>query len=336
MDPFAHFSTGATIGTILLKDTFSFLGETNSLLISLFLGGIIGILPDIDILYKKLISNIYYFEKHRTWTHSLFIHLPFSILISLLIILYTNNDFSIIVIANYTLYIISILLSHIILDALTSWGVYYFYPLKTTWATKSTSVIDLIFNLLMSLQLLTLFLFKENYIFFILATLYLLSLLAVRQLYITPFFKKELIRQKIQYTRIDIKPIFSNGLIWTINIEQEDNYLSGYYSILQKNKKVHFFQHKYNLKTISTNNLQISTLIKRLAIITDNWYSISVINNQICINDIRYGLKTFSNEEEYYGVIYKISDGPKGLDVTQFIKPPKGWFYMILKRIFTD
>jgi len=139
MFPTTHAHIGDTTGVLLLQHKFCeifYVNETNAFLMSLAVGVFFGILPDYDFIFKHLKSQIYYLENHRKTSHSIFLHLIISSIVPLILYFYIENT------NNTTLYLSSsqyqyfgfsifiILFSHVFLDALTSWGVYYFYPFK--------------------------------------------------------------------------------------------------------------------------------------------------------------------------------------------------------------
>ncbi len=335
MDPFAHFSTGAVIGKLFLYDIISKeLGDKNALIISLLLGGILGILPDIDILYKKFISNIKYLEIHRTWTHSIFSHIVIAFFFCYLFCQITQTTFEISY-QNIKLFFAAfiILFSHIFLDALTSWGVFYFYPFKVQWSLKSMSVVDLVFDFFLLVQLILLTLNLQSYIPFFIAICYLIFSLINRETYIKPLFKRELKKQEIIYSDLFIKPVFSNAFIWTCIVKQGDKYYTGYYSLFQNKKSIEFSTHSRN--EILANNsgyLESQELIHRIKKVTSDWVSFTVLNKRLFINDVRYGFKTFSPDETRYAVSYEIID--EKADVISHINPLPNWYKIIWNRLF--
>lgn len=333
----SHITVGATLGVLLFREVFITNTSDNLMatIISFFLGAFIGFLPDIDFLNQKLKSNIYYLEHHRKWTHSILVHIPLSISFSYILL-----KFNIIELNEFwfcSLSFFMILFSHLILDLFTSWGVYLFYPFKKVISTSSVSIVDLFFSLTMLVQMVFLFWVKNSYVVYlpiIIAFGYLIYGYCLR-FYIIKIFRKALLKQGIAYYEIDVKPTFINTLVWTINVRtSDDSYLVGYYSILQKTKEITFASFKTNDDFVDYNDAELLVIITRLKAVFNNWYSFSIIDNQLYVNDVRYGFKTTDLDETEFAQPFLIEKRKESYDVYRKTDFKKGWFIKLTTRIF--
>ncbi|NJB82490.1 metal-dependent hydrolase [Wenyingzhuangia aestuarii] len=334
----SHVSVGATLGVVLFKETLVRNNSWNDLtatLIAFAIGAFVGFLPDIDFLNKKLKSNLYYLENHRKWTHSILVHIPLSILFSFILFKFHfigSNNFWF-----CSLGFFIILFSHLVLDLFTSWGVYLFYPFKKVVATKSISIIDFFFSLTMIIQLFFLFKIANPYLVYVpicIAFTYLLLTYCL-SFYIQKVFAKALEVQGVLSYETEIKPTFGNAILWTVNVRAKDgSYLIGYYSIFQKTKEIKFVHIKVNEDLVDYNDAELLVVVSKLKNILNHWYSFSLINNQLVVNDIRYGLKTTDLNEKEFSQSFLIKKQHGTYDVYRKFKFKKGWFIKLVIRFF--
>ncbi len=112
----------------------------------IFLISIISILPDFDGIFA-FISREYYFSLHRKVFHSLLSILIIGVFLPKIIFKFFE------IYLNKTT-IIFILLSHLILDALTSWGTYLFFPFSSKMISLDVLfIIDPLFTSLLTVLL---------------------------------------------------------------------------------------------------------------------------------------------------------------------------------------
>ncbi len=102
---------------------------------ALILGGVLGLLPDLDVLidYGNPVEN---FVNHRSFSHSLFVLVPFSFLLWLLL----RRSWRVIRVSSHRwlLAILLALVTHPLLDAHTAYGTQLWWPLSvppTMWST---------------------------------------------------------------------------------------------------------------------------------------------------------------------------------------------------------
>lgn len=333
----SHITVGATLGVLLFKEVFMINTSDNfvATLLSFVLGAVIGFLPDFDFLNKKLKSNIYYLEHHRKWTHSILVHIPLSIILSFILL-----RFKVIEWGNFwfcSLGFFIILFSHLVLDLFTSWGIYLFYPFKKVVSTSSVSIFDLFFSSTMSIQVIFIFSVKNIYVVYIpiiVAFLYLILGYCL-SFYIKKVFLKALVNQDISYYEMDVKPTFGNTLLWTINVRvSDDSYLIGYYSILQKTKEITFVSFTKNEDLVDYNDAELLAIIARLKRVFNNWYSYTIKDSRLYVNDVRYGFKTTDLNETEFAQPFLVEKYKSGYDVFRKTKFKKGVVVKLIIRIF--
>lgn len=341
MDVLTHFVTGSALGVVFFEEKFIPIFGGYSLLISMIIGAVIGVLPDIDVLNKRFKSHIYYMENHRKWSHSVFTHLIISFLLSILFNYFIFKHTTVFSLNNLKTAgcFFAILFSHISLDFFTSWGLHYLHPIKKEFATSSVYVVDFFVSIAMITQFGLLLLGNKIYWPLIFVLIYLLLGLCVRRFYIVPIFKKQLFKQNIDYYELDVRPTFLNCFLWSANACTKEGFTTGYYSVFQQKKEIVFFDHKKNTEFMfeykEFNMTDLLVLKNRFQSVVNNWYSFSEIEGKLYINDVRYMFKTFAMGEIRYAQPYLILANKKGrLDVKLDQKLVKGWLGILIKRIF--
>ncbi|WP_036830684.1 metal-dependent hydrolase, partial [Photobacterium sanctipauli] len=97
--------------------------------------------------------------KHRGFSHSLFVLLPFSLLLSWLWQKWRPTRFSF---AHLWLLVAACLLTHPILDAFTAYGTQLFWPITTPIAISSVFIIDPFYTVPLLLMLIASLLWRDR------------------------------------------------------------------------------------------------------------------------------------------------------------------------------
>ena len=99
-------------------------------------------------------------------------------------------------------------------------------------------------------------------------------------------FKNALEEQNISYLQIQTRPSPFNTIMWSANVEQENSYLLGDYSI--------FDSQPIKFKSIPKNHFLVDTFknennLDRIIAISQGWYTISKRGENLYFNDLRFG-----------------------------------------------
>ncbi|MCF6348173.1 MAG: hypothetical protein L3J20_07730 [Flavobacteriaceae bacterium] len=104
--------------------------------------------------------------------------------------------------------------------------------------------------------------------------------------------------QHINYTNIIVKPTALNSILWVANVETADSYLIGYYSLMDKSKKITFTSYLKNHELLG--DLKDNPKIKRLIAVSESWYTITKVDDKLYLNDLRFGLLSMKPNEDRF------------------------------------
>ena len=248
-------------------------------------GAIAGTIPDLDVLLKLITDDVTANEMHRGFSHSILFCVLFAPLFGWLISkIYKNQlaDWK-----DWTKLMFWGLFTHPILDIFTTWGTQLFWPLNYKIAFKNIFVIDPLYTIPFMICVIAAMFYKRsnplrsklNWFGILLSSSYLVLTLIIKG-FTYKVFKKSLEDQNISYKEIETKPTPFNTILWTANVEIENAYLIGYYSLFDKNKIVKYSEFPKNHQLLG--DLDKKPLIPRLKNLTENWYTIQKENVSVC------------------------------------------------------
>jgi inner membrane protein len=252
------------------------------------MGAILGTLPDLDVFidYNDAVAN---FTNHRSFSHSLFVLFPFSLLIWLLLKKQCRpvNEAPL----RWWLAISLALLTHPILDAHTAYGTQLFWPLTSPPVSWSTIfIIDPLYTLPLLLGTLII-LIKPSMAW---AGKLLTAGLVVSSSYLawTWVAKLDVEQQVISALNNKSSNVFStptpfNSLLWRIVVIEDEQYLEGFYSLLQPELGVRFTAFPLNSALLQQSKHLAA--VKRLDWFTQGFISVNVEDDHVVIADLRMG-----------------------------------------------
>lgn len=272
----------------------------------------LGTLPDLDVLLKH-IDPIESFITHRSFSHSVFFSLVLAPSFGKLMTLIHGIDRSHRIRLSLMAFIV--LVTHALLDSLTSYGTQLLWPLNTNpFAVSSISIIDPIYTLplliaaiwvlarrslmpdgtLAPSQPLTA---RVNSLALVFSTLYL-GFGLVTQAWLSQTVETKLAEQGIKAEQLLVTPTLGNSLLWyTIARQGDDTYYS-YISLLDKEvgetewtkiERQTALLDKVAKKAKNGEN-QWPDLVKRMSQFSKGFYAIKEENGQIIYHDLRMGL----------------------------------------------
>ncbi|MDD1781231.1 metal-dependent hydrolase [Enterovibrio sp. ZSDZ35] len=198
----------------------------------LLAGAALGTLPDLDVLldYGDPISNMI---KHRGFSHSLFVLIPFSTLLAIVWQRFVAKTWSL---GQLWLLITAALVTHPILDSFTTYGTQLFWPLNVPpVAISSIFIIDPLYTLPMLIPVLAAFIWRSRAsklcgVGLALSTLYLgWSLIAMGMI-------KDRVEENVAGTHLEGQPVFIaptplNTVLWRVVVLDDDKYWEGLASL---------------------------------------------------------------------------------------------------------
>ena len=303
-------------------------------------GAIAGTIPDLDAFAGAFTSTITAIKIHRGFTHSIFFVVVFAPLFGWIISKIEKK--SAVSWRDWSWLMFWGLFTHPLLDAHTTWGTQLFWPLDLRLAYKNIFVIDPLYTvpflvfLIMAMRQKrsTAKRRKYNNLGLIISSIYLLVITPALKLYTFTAFEKALQKEKISYSRIETRPAAFNSLLWSANIETDQNYLIANYSIFDTQPiqfQVYSKNHELVEKWKDKKNLQ------RLIAISEDWYIISKKEDAFYFNDLRFGKMNFDDSANGFVFSYKLEENNNIITATEVEKDPetaKQFLPVLWKRIW--
>ncbi|MFD2517010.1 metal-dependent hydrolase [Salinimicrobium flavum] len=300
MDSLTQIVLGAAVGEAVLGRK---VGNK-----AMMYGAIAGTIPDLDAFAGYFTDTITAIEVHRGFSHSIVFSVLAAPILGYLISLLESKSPA--TWKEWSLLMFWGLFTHPILDSFTTWGTQLFWPLENRLAFKNIFVIDPLYTLPFLILLILAMrqkrgtLKRRNYnnLGLIISTGYLALSLVLKAVTYEKFVDS-LERQGIFYERIDTRPTPFNTILWTANVEAEDAYLIGYYSLFDDDM-IRFEAVPKNHHYLG--NLKNDQNVQRLIKISKGWYTISEKEGDLYFNDLRFGKLNPSDQDSDFVFSYKL------------------------------
>jgi inner membrane protein len=283
MDSLTQIVLGAAVGEAILGKK---VGNK-----AILYGAIAGTIPDLDSFASLFTDALTAIEMHRGFTHSIVFSILFAPIFGWLISKIERKtgvswkDWSWLMFWGF--------LTHPLLDAHTTWGTQLFWPLDLRLAYKNIFVIDPLYTIPFLVFLILAMRSKQgsgkrmryNNLGLIISSAYLLCTIGLKG--ITYYkFKNALETQNIPFQKIQTRPSPFNTIMWSANVELEDAYLLGDYSIFDT-KTIEFTRIPKNHFLVA--DLKDEVNLDRIIAISKGWYTISKKDEKLYFNDLRFG-----------------------------------------------
>lgn len=303
MDSLSQIVLGAAVGEAVLGKK---IGNK-----AMFYGAIAGTIPDLDTFIGNLFDTITAIEIHRGFTHSVVFSVLFAPIFGWLISKIEKNPE--ISWKNWSWLMFWGFITHPLLDAHTTWGTQLFWPLDLRLAYKNIFVIDPLYTLpFLVFVILALRLKKDNprraelnRMGIIVSCIYLLLITPALKWISYSKFESALEENNISYIRMDTRPTALNSILWSANVETENDFLLAEYSIFDS-KPIQFQpipkQHELADSWAEKRNF------KRLVTISEGWYVLERSAGQLIYNDLRFGKLDITDPESPFVFSYIISE----------------------------
>lgn len=312
MDSLTQIVLGAAVGEAVLGRK---IGNK-----AMLYGAIAGTIPDLDVFSSYFVDTVTALETHRGFTHSI----VFSVLMGLGLGWLVSKWDATATRKEWSWLFFMALLTHPLLDAHTSWGTQLFWPLDLRLAYKNIFVIDPLYTLPFMLFLLwAMFLPKTalkrrqlNRMGLMVSSCYMLVTIVLKGLSYQKF-EQALVDQQIDYIELETKPSPLNTVLWTANIKKEQSFLIGDYSFFDS-QPISFKSYPKNHHLIA--HLKTNDKLNRLIAITEGWYTITQVNEQLYFNDLRFGLIAVGEKQEQFVFSYLLTEEGEDLRITEVPK----------------
>ena len=285
MDSLTHLALGACMGEAL---TGKKLGKK-----AMLWGAALQSLPDIDFIAALWMDPASNLLAHRGFTHSILFCLIISPFVALLAErLHRPHNISLV---KWMLFVATLVLTHILIDAFNAYGVGWFEPFSHQRISfNALYVVDPLFSVWPGLSCLALLLIKRGKpvrrawwgLGLGMSLLYLITAVAIK-IQTDKKVTNILHDQHIRYTRYFTTPAPLQNFLWFVVAGNNEGYYTGYYSILAKEKKIDFeyFPRNDSLLNPIRDHMQIQQLMR----FSKGFYIMTQTADTLVFNDLRFG-----------------------------------------------
>lgn len=333
MDSLTHTILGAAIGEIILGKK---IGRK-----AMLYGALAGNIPDLDVLGILFLSDSRQLLFHRGITHSFF----FAIIISSLAgwfsgKLFRNNKVST---ANWGLLFFAAIVSHLLLDSLTCYGMGWLEPFSNHRISFNTIfVADPFYTLPLLLCVSIAITAKNNSPQRIIwnkaglwiSSFYLLFTILNHE-YVHYVMEKSFKEQKLFSDDFTVTPTPLNNFLWMGYSKDNEGAWIGYYSVFDKEKKVDYYRVQRNDSLLIP--FENNELVKHLKQLSNGNYIISKEDSVVYFIDIRFGqVSGWNNADAPYAFKFNLSknaDNKRALNRTKYKTSTWAVFASLVKRI---
>jgi len=330
MDPLSQACLGASLSQ-------SSTGDRSKQLSALIIGGLSGMVPDLDVFIRSAEDPLLFLEYHRQFTHSLFF-VPFGALIcSFLFYLFMKKNLSF-----KQIYLFSFLgfATHGLLDACTSYGTQLYWPfssLRVAWNT--VSIIDPLFTLPV-LLLILLAVIKKEALYARLSLLYVVLFMSFGLL--QKQRAEEVINELAQsrghqIEKVLAKPSFANRHVWKLMYEHDGRFYVDAVKLLWRaqviqGSSVQKLDIERDFPWLSSDSQQAKD-IERFRWFSNDFLALSESDENFII-DARYSFLP-NRIESMWGIILNDKNGnTKHVDYKMNSRPDKGTVEQFLEMLF--
>jgi inner membrane protein len=256
-------------------------------------GAVLGTLPDLDVLANPFLTEAQSLAFHRGPSHSLLFALLAAPLLGWGLAWLHRNGPSW---KRWATLVGAVLLTHIGLDCLTSYGTQVFWPFSRTPVVIGTIfIIDPLYTVPLAAGLLTALWWEPsararrwaNYAGLALSSAYLLVTIG-NKLHVEAVFEASLQSQDLAAERVFTKPTAFNNLLWMAIAEGDDGFYVGYYSLLDDDRQVSFEFVPQNKNLLG--NAIDNPFVDRLRWFSKGYYVVRrAPDGSLTIQDLRFG-----------------------------------------------
>ncbi len=312
MDSVTQIVLGAAVGEAVLGKK---VGKK-----AILYGAIAGTIPDLDTLAGNFFDTITAIEIHRGFSHSIVFAVLFAPIFGWIISKIESSSEA--TWKNWSWLMFWGLFTHPLLDAHTTWGTQLFWPFDLRLAYKNIFVIDPLYTLPFLFFLIMAMRFnrtdpkrrKYNRLGLIVSSIYLLVITPALKFYTFQKFEAALEEQNITYERMDTRPTPLNSILWTANIETNESFLIGNYSVFDT-QPIDFYTVPKNYDLAG--DLADDPNLNRLIQISDGWYTFSEKNGDLYFNDLRFGNMDIEDPDSEFIFSYKLAKEHGELTATE-------------------
>jgi len=278
MDSVTQAALGACIGGAVASQT---LGRT-----ALITGAVLGTLPDLDVVidYGTAIAN---FTQHRGFSHSLFVLVPVGVLLAVALHRWKPQ----LSLGRWLAFTLLILVTHPLLDTLTTYGTQLFWPIGPPLATTSIFIIDPLYTLPLLVAVMVGLIKppaqRAQHAALALSSLYLVWALGAQAL-VDRHVEQQLAREGLQEAPRMVQPMPFTTLLWRVTVLAGDERLEIVTGPLETDRPLNVERFPRNTALID----RLTTLPEgqRLLWFTGGFLDARLQDRSLQVTDIRLGV----------------------------------------------
>lgn len=281
-------------------------------------GALVGTLPDLDVLANPFLTEAQALTFHRSLTHS-FLFTAVVTLCAAVGLERLHRDTAVSR-GRWAGLAAAVLLTHIGLDCLTSYGTQVFWPFSRFPVIFGTIfVIDPLYTIPLATGLLLSLLWSPtsrarrwaNYAGLALSSAYLLATMG-NKLHVTQVFEEALARQEPAVERVFTRPTPFNNLLWQGIAEVEDGFYVGFYSLLDDDRQIdfRFVPQRHDL----LGNAADDPVVDRLRRFSRGYFVVRRgPKGTLLVHDLRFGRTDLGlTQNGEYIFTFRLVEGPDG------------------------
>ncbi|WP_179862126.1 metal-dependent hydrolase [Longibacter salinarum] len=291
-------------------------------------GAFFGTLPDLDVVINPFVSEITSLAFHRGLSHSFLVVVVAAPLLAWMVSRIHASDGA--DWRAWTPLVLLTLVTHIILDTLTSYGTQVFAPLSDTRAAiPSIFIIDPVYTIPLALGLLIALKWRptatarrrSNYIGLAVSTVYLCLTLGIKS-HVESVFASSLEAQGKPHTEVFTQPTPFNTILWNGMVQDEGGTWTGQYSLFDSSGQIEFEYVPKNDHLLQGH--MSDPAIDVLRWFSKGYYTVSQENGTTRLHDLRFGRTDLGlRSEGRYLFTFVLKQGPDGAFVNfAHTRPP--------------
>ncbi|MGM0569289.1 metal-dependent hydrolase [Marinobacter sp.] len=278
MDSITQAALGACIGGAVAGRA---LGRT-----ALATGAVLGTLPDLDVVidYGTAIAN---FTQHRGFSHSLFILIPLAVALALALHRWKPQ----LSLSRWLAFTLLILVTHPLLDTLTTYGTQLFWPIGPPLATTSIFIIDPLYTLPLLAAIMVALVRppapRAHAVGLALSTLYLVWAVSAQAI-VDRHVEQQLAREGLEKAPRMVQPMPFTTLLWRATVLAGDERLEIVTGPLETDRPLNIERFPRNTTLLD----QLATLPEgqRLLWFTRGFLDVRLRDGSLQATDIRLGV----------------------------------------------
>lgn len=256
-------------------------------------GAVFGVVPDLDVLAGPFVNDVQELVIHRGITHSLF----FSIVAAPLFgwLLYRYHTRQPVSWRDWSLLVFLVIITHIFIDACTSYGTQVFQPFSSYSLSFNTIfIIDPFYSIPLLAGIVTALFLKRssanrrwaNYLGLGISSFYMLFGFIIKS-HVNAVFEQNFRQQQIPVDRYMTTPMPFTEFLWVGYAQSGDTIYAGLYSIFDDDREVALQQVPMNTRLIAPYENQLP--VERILWFSQGYYSAEKKDKGLYMHDLRFG-----------------------------------------------